>query len=58
MNSKKSMPGHIILKILQTYDKTILKERRHKEMHIGYRGTPILKAEDFYSGTVKASRKW
>jgi hypothetical protein len=57
MNSKKSMPGHIILKILQTYDKTILKERRHKEMHIGYRGTPILKAEDFYSGTVKASRK-
>ena len=58
MNPKRSMPRHIIIKMLNFKDKErILKAAREKE-EVTYKGTLINLAADFSTEMLQARREW
>ena len=56
MNSKRSTPSHIIIKMPKVKDKEkILKVAREKQL-VTYKGVPISLSADFSVNSLKAGR--
>ena len=58
MDTKRTTPRHIKIKMLKVKDKEIILKAAREKQIVTYRGVPIRLSADFSKETLQARREW